>query len=170
MIQSVLYLISIGILSFFAGRLLPKQWFCYRRTPFTPFRWEKEGKVYERIGIRFWMNRLPDMSKIAKRSMRRKALPAEFGEEDLRYLLDESCMAEVIHVLLMVAGLGTVLLWTGVGGVVLACLYALGNLPFVLIQRYNRPRLARLYDRMQARQTPAQHRVAYSRAYTENEK
>ena len=79
MIQSVLYLISIGILSFFAGRLLPKQWFCYRRTPFTPFRWEKEGKVYERIGIRSWMNRLPDMSKIAKRSMRRKALPAEFG-------------------------------------------------------------------------------------------
>ena len=36
----------------------------------------------------------------------------------------------------------------GAAGTVAAVLYALSNLPFILIQRYNRPRLARLYRRL----------------------
>ena len=31
-------------------------------------------------------------------------------------------------------------------------LYGLSNLPFILIQRYNRPRLLRLYERMAQRE------------------
>lgn len=39
-------------------------------------------------------------------------------------------------------------LWRGIGGVAFAAVYILlGNVPFVIIQRYNRPRLQRLYDR-----------------------
>ena len=53
-------------------------------------------------------------------------------------------MAECIHLLLPLAGLYCLRLWPGAGGVIVALLYFLGNLPFVLIQRYNRPRLQRL--------------------------
>ena len=52
--------------------------------------------------------------------------------------------AECIHLLLPLAGLYCLRLWPGAGGIVVTLLYFLGNLPFVLIQRYNRPRLQRL--------------------------
>ena len=41
-------------------------------------------------------------------------------------------------------------IWPGVGGIVAALVYIfVGNLPFVIIQRYNRPRLQKLYDMQQ---------------------
>ena len=60
----------------------------------------------------------------------------------------ETCEAEVTHLLLCVTGLYCLWLWPGAGGVVVYAIYALfGNVPFILIQRYNRPRLVRLYSR-----------------------
>ncbi len=79
--------------------------------------------------------------------MKRKELPKRFGGDDLRYLLDETCIAELIHSLLCVAGLHCMDYWPGVGGVIFAVLYLIGNLLFVLIQRHNRPRLVRVYER-----------------------
>ena len=56
-------------------------------------------------------------------------------------------MAEFIHVLLSILGFGAVFIWPGVWGWVIAIVYFLGgNLPFIIIQRYNRPRLQRLED------------------------
>ena len=42
-------------------------------------------------------------------------------------------------------------LWPTVGGLAVVCLNILGNLPFILIQRYNRPRLARLLEKTGSR-------------------
>ena len=49
------------------------------------------------------------------------------------------------------AGLGCLAICPNLAGVILTALWALfGNLPFILIQRYNRPRLKKLYDRLAA--------------------
>ena len=40
----------------------------------------------------------------------------------------------------------------GVLSIVATVLYGLSNIPFIMIQRYNRPRLVRLYKRMSSRQ------------------
>ena len=57
----------------------------------------------------------------------------------------ETCVAELTHALLCIAGLALLWLWPGTGGIVLFALYVLlGNIPFILIQRYNRPRLQKL--------------------------
>lgn len=46
-----------------------------------------------------------------------------------------------------VAGLYCIHLWSGVGGIVVPLLFALGNLPFIIIQRDNRPRLLRVLEK-----------------------
>ena len=64
---------------------------------------------------------------------------------DLPRMIQETCVAEMIHVLLSLTGLGCLVIWPGIGGVLVTAVYILlGNLPFILIQRYNRPRLQRL--------------------------
>ena len=54
-------------------------------------------------------------------------------------------MAEMIHFLLSLSGLACLVIWPGAGGIILTMVYILlGNLPFIIIQRYNRPRLQKL--------------------------
>jgi len=67
-------------------------------------------------------------------------------------MLQETCVAEMIHSLLFVAGFHCLKLYPGTGGAVVVFLYnTFLNLPFIIIQRYNRPRLARLEKRIQKR-------------------
>ena len=146
--DSFLYLVCISIIAFPVGRLFPKKWFRYDRFPYTAYPWEDDGRIYYKIGIRKWMNKVPDMSRIMKNCMKRKELKSGFDGDDVRYLLDESCIAEVVHILLGIFGLQCIEYWPCSGGVIFAVLYLIGNLLFVCIQRHNRPRLARLYERI----------------------
>lgn len=149
--HSFLYLCGISILAFPIGRILPKHWFRYDAFPFRSFAWEQDGKCYHALSIRQWMHQLPDMSRIMTgcMQMKRKELPKQVTEEDVRWLLDETCVAETVHFLLCVAGMHCMELWQGIGGVIFWVLYVvLCNLPYIVIQRYNRPKLARLYERI----------------------
>lgn len=140
MYACIIYLIVTGIISFVLGRILPKAWFKEETIPFRLFSFEKEGKIYKKIGIHKWQNKVPDMSRIFKNIM-----PAKKMEKDLQNklprMIQETCVAEFIHLLLCFLGLYCIRLWDGIGGYMIAILNILGNLPFILIQRYNRPRL-----------------------------
>ena len=60
-------------------------------------------------------------------------------------MIQETCVAELTHALLCLAGIAVFWIWPGPGGLILFLIDVfLGNLPFILIQRYNRPRLIRL--------------------------
>ena len=51
---------------------------------------------------------------------------------------------------LSLLGLDMLWIWPGAGGITVTVIYILlGNLPFIIIQRYNRPRLQRLYAMQQ---------------------
>ena len=62
-------------------------------------------------------------------------------------MIQETCAAELTHLLAAVAGLWCLHLWPGAGGITVAAVFALINMPFILIQRYNRPRFLRLQKR-----------------------
>ena len=65
-------------------------------------------------------------------------------------MLQETCVAEFIHVLLSILGFGAVFIVGGAWGWIISIVYFLaGNLPYIIIQRYNRPRLLRLEDGME---------------------
>ena len=147
--NSFLYLVFISIIAFPIGRILPKNLMKYDRFPFTPFKWEKNGKIYNHLHVRKWMKKVPDMSRVMTKQMKRKELPGGFDDNDVKYLLDETCIAESVHTMLCIFGLYCIKLWKTKGGVIFWILYTVVfNLPYIIIQRYNRPRLARMHERI----------------------
>jgi len=147
MLKCAVYFAVTGLLSFFLGRLIPPnkmEWHCF---PYKLYRIEKEGQIYKKIGIHHWQNKVPDMSKIFPKLMPQKKMVTTEKNSLLR-MIQETCTAELTHVVLCLTGLYCIKLWPGTGGILLAVLnIVLFNLPFILIQRYNRPRLVRLYKR-----------------------
>lgn len=146
-LRCVLYLLVLALLAHPLGQALPRRWFDGERFPYRCYKWEKQGKLYTRIGVDRWKTLVPDMSRILP-DMVKKELPAGSGALDVHQaeiLVQETCRAEVVHGASCLLGLAFLRLWPGWGGaVVLAVWVLLANLPFILIQRYNRPRLMRL--------------------------
>ena len=143
------YAAALGVLSFFLGRLLPKRWLHPDKFPFRTYAWE--DRLWKALQIRKWQAKVPDMSRLFKKLMPAKALTQKTAQ-DLPLMIQETCVAELTHGLLCLAGLFLLKIWPGTGGVFLTVIYIVfGNLPFLLIQRYNRPRLQKLLAAQQRR-------------------
>ncbi|MBE7048162.1 MAG: glycosyl-4,4'-diaponeurosporenoate acyltransferase [Ruminococcaceae bacterium] len=156
-------LLVLGILSFLffvLGRVLPKTWFRYDSFLFKEYAFEQNGRIYDCLTIRRWKNKLPDMSRIFPRHMPAKRLQPCMGQEQVERFIQETCVAEWIHWLLALCGFICLYVWNGIGGVVVSLLYALGNIPFILVQRYNRPKLLRLYQRIKSKKDHVQTPIA----------
>lgn len=145
-----LYVAALGILSHFVGQALPRAHFDPQKFPYRSADWENGGKVYEKLGIKHWKDRLPDMSKIMPDMVKKKMSAVKSQGMDV--LIAETCVAECVHWALMLLSLGIFFFWRGAWAVVFWLVYnLLGNLPFIIIQRYNRPRLVMLEQRRKRR-------------------
>ena len=98
------YLCFVGAASFILGRLLPKTWFDPCGFPFKSVPFEKNGSLYDKVGVRFWQTKVPDMSRIFRKLMPPKSLTGDIKAR-LPELLRETCVAELIHFLNCFAGL-----------------------------------------------------------------
>lgn len=144
----LVFYLNISFISFYAGRILPRKWFRYNWFPYRTWRFERDGKIYERIGIKKWQNRLPDMSRIFPKMMPPKNMTGHYKDR-LPVMIQETCIAEFTHVMLCILGLHGLSLWDSPLRFPLTILYiCVFNVPYVLIQRYNRPRLVKLYRKM----------------------
>lgn len=145
----LIYAATLGLVSFLLGRELPKSWLHPDQFPFRTYAWEEN--LWKALKIRSWQAKVPDMSKVFPKLMPAKALTQKTAQ-DLPLMIQETCVAELTHGLLCLAGLFLLKLWPGVGGILLTVIYIVfGNLPFLLIQRYNRPRLQRLLEKQSRR-------------------
>lgn len=150
----LLFYAVMGLLCFPVGRRLSRLSFRADRFPFASRKWERDGRIYAALGIRDWQGAVPDMSRLFPAYMPEKKLDAGrlSDEEHLRVLVNESCVAELVHLLLCVFGLWTLRILPGRAGLTLWQLYVLlGNLPYIVIQRYNRPIMMRTLRRIEAR-------------------
>lgn len=147
----VLAVFTWSVLSFFLGRILPKSLFRFRSFPYRLFRFEKNGKIYECLKIRKWQSKIPDMSKLLPKLVCPKRLTSETTPEKIDLLLCETCIAEFIHTVNNVFAILCLAFWSN-GAIRFLCfIYVVGNMPFIIVQRYNRPRLERLKEIMQKR-------------------
>jgi len=151
LILCLLYIILMGGVSHHVGEALPRGWFSPGERPFTPCKWEKNGKVYEKIGVHRWKDKLPDMSKFTKK-MVRKSISLTGSWEDAARVAVETCVAECVHWALMLLSFLIYLINPTPLGAVIAIVYALSHVPFIIIQRYNRPTLHRLALRLRERE------------------
>ncbi len=147
----LIYMGMLGVLSHYIGEALPRDWFQYDAAPYRPYDWERGGRVYEKIGIRRWKDHMPDMSRVM-RDMMPKRLSWGVGAEQVQRLIAETCVAEMIHRVLCVFSVGIYFIMpTGMGLFLMALYILVFNVPFIIIQRYNRPQLVRLVERLEAR-------------------
>ncbi len=146
-LKCALLLLWNGIALFVLGRLLPKRWFNYRAIPYRSWKVEDHGKIYTKIKIQKWQSLLPDMSRIFPALMPAKKIDHRPSDAELNRMLRETCIAEFIHLMLCITSLeGLDILPGALGAAVYAVYVLLGNLPFILIQRWNRPRLAAMLE------------------------
>ena len=152
-LKCVLYLLVLAVLAHPVGQALPRRWFDGERFPYKCYKWEKQGKLYTLIGVDRWKTLVPDMSRILPDMVRKQVTPTAGTAAQAAVLVQETCVAEAVHTASSLLGLVCLGLWPGWGGVLTWLVwFLLGNLPFILIQRYNRPRLIRLRALLQRRE------------------
>ena len=107
--------------------------------------WENGGKIYQNIfKIKKWKSNLPDGADFGKgRGFPKKKLE-DRSVEYLAAFLRETCRAELTHwITALFAPL--FFLWNPFFvGWIMIVYAALANLPFIMVQRYNRFRLTRI--------------------------
>lgn len=141
----IFYFATVGILSHFVGESLPRSRFHYDSWPYKCFSWEQDGNFYNNVlNIRKWRKYLPDKSKYLK-SMYKKSLGVNFDELHLKRLIQETCVSEFIHTLLIFSSPLVFAYMDGKSALFCAFGFAFCNIPFIFIQRYNRPKLVKLY-------------------------
>ena len=142
----------VGGLAFFAiGQSLPRRWFKQDSWLYKCRKWENGGKIYDKLGVRYWKDIVPDMSRIVPGVFKKKA-GVSTDPNHIRRLIQETCVAELIHWLLIIAlAIPVYAAVGGWGGTVCTILYSVGNMVFIVIQRYNRPRLVEIHKRMEKR-------------------
>lgn len=113
-----------------------------RDTRWTRLRpWERDGRWYERVGIRSWKDRLPEAGAFFAGGLSKRRLPG-FGTDHLLQFAAATRRAEYGHVACAAAAPLFVLWNTGAVAAVMVLYGVAVNAPFVAIQRYNRGRIA----------------------------
>ena len=139
----------IGIAAFFIGESVPRSWYDYRRFPFKCYPWEKNGQIYEKFGVRWLKTHSIDMSRIMPNAFPKQNTMTR-DRAHLERLVQEMCNAELVHWVLTLMSPVFWLLIDGWYGVAISIGYALSNLGDIMIQRYNRPRIIMILERIKA--------------------
>lgn len=96
LLYAALYVAALGILSHFVGQALPRAHFDPQKFPYRSADWENGGKVYEKLGIKHWKDRLPDMSKIMPDMVKKKNVGGEITGHGRAHCRDLRCRVRAL--------------------------------------------------------------------------
>lgn len=130
----------------------PERWLNPAGWLFRERRWENGGEPYQKIfHVKNWKDKLPYGGSLFQDQFSMKEIGEKTAENIERWMI-ETCRSELTHWIAILPGF-LFFLWNkweiGFVMVVYALLF---NLPLVLVQRYNRPRLCRLRHILSARE------------------
>ncbi|MPM50189.1 hypothetical protein SDC9_96925 [bioreactor metagenome] len=145
------FIVTLGIISHVLGEAMPRDAIRFEKFPYAPNKWENRGYFYKKLRIEAWKRALPDKSRYM-RTMVKKNLGEDRSSKHTKRLIEETCVAELVHWLLLLAGPLFRLISDSVFGLIASILYSLSNVPFIMIQRYNRPRLVAFYRKTLVRE------------------
>ncbi len=114
---------------------------------FGGWKFEESGKFYRKFfKIHKWKRLLPDGAKLFNTGFPKGEL-YNTEKEYLEAFIKETCRAEASH-WIQIVPFWIFGLWSPPFVIIVMLIYALVlNLPCILAQRYNRPRLIKLYER-----------------------
>ena len=160
-LNTVIYVLSLGVVAHLIGEGLPRRWFGWEKFPFYSMEWERGGRIYDRLRIRVWKDKLPDKSRFVKGMVPKRLGRCPSAEEVYR-LVRETCVAESVHIALCILSFPIYFAWSNAAGVFFVLFFVICNLPFIVIQRYNRPALVQLARRLEQREERKRNARAHS--------
>ena len=140
-----------GSIAGFAFLAVPRSFLQSLRSKYKCFKFENNGLFYDKyLKISKWKDKMPKFSAIMHKGFNMEAVE-RISPEYLDLFIDETIRSEFCHIFLVLSSpifylVNDSLRWGT--GVMIA--FILGNFLFIMIQRYNRPRLMRvkeLYER-----------------------
>jgi glycosyl-4,4'-diaponeurosporenoate acyltransferase len=128
--------IQLGLVAL--GNRLP-----YRYLAICAPKWERHGRVYHSLGIRSWKDTLPDAGGWFTGGYEKRKLCGR-DITSLDRFAREARRGELVH-WCAIGALPLFKLWNSWPGMMINAAYVVAaNLPCILVQRYNRARIARL--------------------------
>lgn len=129
-------------------RKMPTKWFGFNNKYFVVG--DKEKMFLQKIGVKKWKNSVPDFGQTVNFKKNKLLNPA--NKEYLEKFLLETCYGEVLHKLCIYTSWLSLLFISkkfliNIALPIVLC-YTLYNIPPILIQRYNRPRLVKHYEKI----------------------
>ncbi|MGL5977702.1 MAG: hypothetical protein ACRCZJ_01740 [Erysipelotrichaceae bacterium] len=148
-ISSLWLLIQGG--SGFLVNFIPQSAFSPHGFWFRSASWEQSGRIYDTyFKIHKWKSLVPDAGAWMKRGFAKASLQHP-KQQNYLVFAQETCRAEALH-LFCIASTPLFYLFLEPSVVVWMWIYAIVvNLPCILIQRYNRPRLLTIANRKKNR-------------------
>lgn len=129
-----------------------------KRRIYQPHKWEKEGKFYNDVlKINKWKDFLPQ--HIGKDGFSKDHID-DFSIEYIDEFILETCRGEWNHSMNCVFAVVLMIINNFTIGIILTILLWLGNMPFAIIQRYNRFRLQKLRKTLVRKQERANRKNA----------
>ncbi|MDR1540709.1 MAG: hypothetical protein LBU32_22445 [Clostridiales bacterium] len=144
LISNLILFLFFSISNTIASLALPLKWLNPRNRIFRSRAWEKGGAIYQKLfRVKKWKNSLPELGDFFKSIFYKKKIQ-RFDNEYLEIYVIESCRAELTHESIIAASF-LFAIWAE-ASVFLTVIYIslLLNIPFIMIQRYNRPRILRM--------------------------
>lgn len=130
-------------------RLLPKSWFDFNNRIY--FVSEKEKNFLVKIGIRKWKDKIPDLGNTVK--FKKSKLVDSKNTDYLKKFITETCYGEILHIFCILSALLSLFFvpraFVFKMALPIALIYSFLNIPSILIQRYNRPRLVKQLARLE---------------------
>jgi glycosyl-4,4'-diaponeurosporenoate acyltransferase len=139
---------SFQVIASIFSQKLPEKFLRYDNIVFRSKKFEKNGRLYKSLfKIHIWKKFLPDGAAIIKSGYRKRHLK-DISKQNLNKFLLESCRAELSH-FLAITPFWIFGFFLPPISIPIMFIYAIIiNVPCILAQRYNRPRILKLYEKI----------------------
>jgi glycosyl-4,4'-diaponeurosporenoate acyltransferase len=147
-INSLLVLFVQSVISTIVFLGVPEKYLDHTRWLFKEKSWENGGSVYQKIfKVRKWKDKLPELSDFFHTTFSKRDITGYDPDYLEKYIL-ESCRAEMSHWSIIILAFWSVVCNDYVISMLIVATAL--NLPFIIIQRYNRPRILHLLNAVEA--------------------
>ncbi|EHJ07872.1 glycosyl-4,4'-diaponeurosporenoate acyltransferase CrtO family protein [Staphylococcus simiae] len=138
-----IYWSSVQLIIAHVGTYIPRQFFVKHHYWFNNFKFEQRGKFWQsRFKVHLWKKLIPEGQKFNSNIYNKKHLTA-YDSNTVETMIVETERAELIHWLSILPVV--IFVYTPNYLKIINVLYVLiVNLPIIIVQRYNRPRLRRI--------------------------
>lgn len=129
---------------------LPEKFYNYKNFLFKKTKIEKDGKLYKNIFfIDKWKDKIPEAGKfLGLHPFSKRHFVSKKKEYVERFIL-ETCRGELSHLLPFIF-YPISLIWNPmIANIIMFLFVLIFNLPFILVQRYNRIRLTKLLHKIE---------------------